>query len=286
MSHENRGELVELGLSPTEAQIYLALLQNAAVTASALAGATGLSRSRVYQTLCSLSDKGLVESGAGYGSKFVVVSPQQALPALVLREEESLAERKQVANRLGQRLAALVDQNETGPEGLVQVIRNPRAVADRFERLELEAERQIDIWTKPPIFLRSGNPNLERALRRGVKSRSVYEKAALDDPAVEPYFRTWITAGEEARVYDGVLPHKLAIFDSQIVLMPLIRPGEQTKTLLIRHAELAQSLSLAFQFIWDRSEPIASEPQTKPRNKAASTGGRRRISRNHQRSRA
>ena len=39
--------------------------------------------------------------------------------------------------------------------------------------------------------------------------------------------------------------------------MPLIRPGEQTKTILIRHEELAQSLSLAFQFIWDRSELLS-----------------------------
>src|SRR2546428_2411092 len=143
MSHEDRGELVELGLSPTEAQIYLALVQNASISASALAGATGLSRSRVYQTLCSLTDKGLVESGAGYGSKFAVVPPAQALPALVRREEESLAERKNVANRLGQRLAALAEPIEPAPEELVQVIRSPRAVAERFERLVLEAERGI-----------------------------------------------------------------------------------------------------------------------------------------------
>jgi sugar-specific transcriptional regulator TrmB len=44
MEHKNRAELVELGLSPTEAQIYLALLQSAALSASAIATTTGLSR--------------------------------------------------------------------------------------------------------------------------------------------------------------------------------------------------------------------------------------------------
>jgi sugar-specific transcriptional regulator TrmB len=267
MKHENRGELVELGLSPTEAQIYLALLQNASIGASALAGLTGLSRSRVYQTLCSLTDKGLVESGAGYGSKFAVVPPEQALPALVQREEESLAERKSVAGRLGQRLAALADPVETAPEELIQILRNPRAVADRFDRLQLEAEKQIDIFTKPPFFIaaanRAANPALVKALRRGVHARSLYEKAAIDDPAIGPYLSQWITAGEEARVYDGELPHKLAIFDKQIVLMPLIMPADQTRTVLIRHPQLAQSLSMLFEFLWREAEPISAPASRK-----------------------
>src|SRR5437660_7293919 len=104
MSHENRAELVELGLSPTEAQVYLALLENPSLSASAIAAATELSRSRIYQTLCSLADKGLVESSAGYGSKFVVVEPSQAFPALVARERQTLAQREDLAGRVGQRL--------------------------------------------------------------------------------------------------------------------------------------------------------------------------------------
>ena len=161
MSHEDRGQLVELGLSPTEAQIYLALLQNPSISASALAGATELSRSRVYQTLCSLTDKGLVESGAGYGSKFAVVSPEQALPALIDREQEMLVQRKDLAGRLGQRLAALIEPVESAPEELIQVMRNSRAVADRFDRLQLEAERQIDSFIKAPFFCRPSNPAQE-----------------------------------------------------------------------------------------------------------------------------
>src|SRR5438876_8615585 len=158
MSHENRGELVELGLSPTEAQVYLALLQNASLSASALAGATELSRSRVYQTLCSLTDKGLVESGVGYGSKFAIVPPERALPGLIDREQEALAQRKQLAGQLGQRLAALAEPVEAGSDELVQVIRSPRAVAERFDRLQLEAERLIEVFCKPPFFVGRGNP--------------------------------------------------------------------------------------------------------------------------------
>jgi len=263
MSHEDRGELVELGLSPTEAQVYLALLQNASLSASALAGATELSRSRVYQSLCSLTDKGLIESGVGYGSKFAIVPPERALPGLIDREQEALAQRKQLAGQLGQRLAALAEPVEAGSDELVQVIRSPRAVAERFDRLQLEAERLIEVFCKPPFFVGRGNPAEDKSLRRGVRNRAIYEKAALDEPAIKPYLSKWLAKGEEARIYDGELPHKLAIFDSKVALMPLIMPGKQVKAVLIQHPQLVQTLSLGCEHLWAWSQPVASPNQEK-----------------------
>lgn len=257
MDHISRAELVELGLSPTEAQVYLALVESASLTASAIAAATRLSRTSVYQIVCSLADKGLVESGAGHGSKFAVVPPDQALPALIIRERESLGHREALANRVGERLAAKTSEAELPSQELIQVIRNPRGVAERFARLQLEAERQIDVMIKAPILnLQRSNPAQEKALRRGLHCRGLYERAALADPAIQPYLEAWIAAGEDARVYDGDLPHKLAIFDSEVVLLPLIRSHHQTQTLVVRHEQLAKSLSILFNFLWEQAKPL------------------------------
>lgn len=264
MKDSMAAELTQLGLTPTEAQVYLALLQNGALGASAIAAATGLARTAVYPSVGSLVDKGLVDAGEGYGSRFSAVPAEQALPHLLEHDKEALLQRERLTHELVERISSLEEREEAAPDEIIQVIRSPRAVAERFERLELEAERQIDIFTKPPFFMRAGNPALEKALRRGVQARSLYDKAAVDDPVVEPHLARWITYGEEARIYDGQLPHKLAIFDRQVVLMPLIRPGEQTKTLLIRHPQLAQSLSLAFEYVWERSEPITQLGKAKP----------------------
>ena len=68
------------------------------------------------------------------------------------------------------------------------MLRDPRLIAERFERLELEAERVIEIFCKPPVIGRIDNPAQTRAMRRGVRIRSVYERSALDDPAVSPIF--------------------------------------------------------------------------------------------------
>lgn len=252
-------ELQQLGLSIPEAQIYIALLSNGSLGATAVANVTGLQRSNVYPILWSLADKGLVEAGSGYGSKFTAVLPDEALPSLVLRERETLAQRERMASQLGQRMASFVNSTEAAPEELIQVIRHPKVIAERFERLQLDAQQQIDCMIKAPILTaRRENPAQQKAQRRGVRYRGLYERAAIDEPAVKPFIEGWIAAGEDARIYDGELPHKLVIFDTEVVLLPLIMPGNQTRTLVIRHQQLAKSLRMLFETLWEQAEPIAS----------------------------
>lgn len=257
-------ELEELGLPSAEAQVYLALIRNGSLAASAIANLTQIPRSSVYPTLSSLLNKGLLQGGAGYGSRFTAIPPGRALPTLVRHEREQLLHHEQIVEGLSQQLAALAEEStETAPQDVIQVIRNRRAIAERYERLQLEAERSIDAFTKPPFFMRAGDPAEEKALRRGVRVRNLYEKAAVEDPAIKPYFYQWLAAGEEARIYDGELPHKLVIFDAQIVLLPLFRPGEQVNTVVVHHAQLAQSLSLAFDHVWEKAEPVTAESAKK-----------------------
>jgi sugar-specific transcriptional regulator TrmB len=249
-------ELEQLGLSTAEAQIYTTLLSNGSLGASAISDLTGLQRTNVYPVLWSLADKGVIEGGAGYGSKFTAVPPNKALSSLVAREREAQVLRERLAGQLADRMASAVNSNGAVPDQLIEVIRHPKVIAERFDRLQLEATRQIDSLIKAPFFCQPSNPAQATAQKRGVRVRSLYEQAVLDDESVGPHLSKWIAAGEEARVYDGELPHKLAIFDSQVVLMPLMLAGEQTRALLIRHPQLAQNLSLAFEFLWQRADPI------------------------------
>lgn len=288
MAHEKRAQLVELGLSPTEAQVYLALLsQNGSLGAAAVAAATGLSRTSVYQILCSLADKGLIATGLGYGSKFSVVAPDHALPSLVVRERETLSQRERLADVLGQQLASLVTPAETGPEEPIQVIRNPQVFTERFERLQLEAERQVDMIVKAPILNpRKDNPTQAKAQRRGIRFRSLYEAAVLEDPEVKPFVEGWIAGGEEARVYNGELPYKLAVFDSEVVLLTLEMPGEQLRALFIRHEKLAKSLSMLFEFLWERGEPLRLKGPAVRGRKSAGTRADQKHRRTHARERS
>src|ERR1700742_3988473 len=108
MNYEQRGKLEQLGLSSTEAGIYLTLLKSGPLSASALAIATQIPRTSVYPTLASLVDKGLVEDGAEHGSRFTAVPPDEALATLISREEETLRRRSGLARELAQEFSEIV----------------------------------------------------------------------------------------------------------------------------------------------------------------------------------
>ena len=178
----------------------------------------------------------------------------------MVQERESLVQRETLAGQLGQRLSTLVEPVETAPGELIQIIRNPRAVAERYDRLRLEAQRSVEVFVKAPIFARPGPDRvLEKLLRRGVLCRGLYERAILDAPAVAPYLAKWIADGDEVRVYDGNLPHKLALFDRQSAFVALTMPGDQMRTVFISHPELAGSLGMLFDSLWERGKPLDLE---------------------------
>src|SRR5207237_9590146 len=134
MAQDFQMELQKLGLLPAEAQVYLALVRNGTLGGSAIASVTGFPRSSVYLTLNSLLDKGLIEGGAGHGSRFSVVPPDKALPSLVVQEKEAISQREKVAAQLGQRLSSLVEPAQTGPHELTHVLRTPSRGAHRYQR--------------------------------------------------------------------------------------------------------------------------------------------------------
>ena len=270
-------ELERLGLSAAEAQIYLALVRKGGTwRATAVAATLRIPRSTVYLALNALLDRGLVEAETGYGGRFSAVPAERALPSLIaaereelLQRQEELSQREKVADELAQELKSQATPAGTDVEAkVIQVLRDPRAVLDCFNRLQREAKRFVDGITKAPLLMTGppgGNPLEEEGQKRGVHYRCLYEKAVIDQPSVKPYLKAWIDGGEEARVFDGELPHKMMIFDQRIVMVPLIMPDAKTRALLIRHPQLAKSLTLLFEFWWAQAQPLEIEDeQTAP----------------------
>src|ERR1700736_2384384 len=54
---------------------------------------------------------------------------------------------------------------------------------------------------------------------------------------------------------------KMMIFDRRIVMVPLIMPDAKTRALLIRHPQLAKSLTLLFEFWWAQAQPLQIEDE-------------------------
>jgi sugar-specific transcriptional regulator TrmB len=151
MKENLAAELMQLGLTPTEAQIYVTLVQNGAMGASAIAAATGLARTAVYPTLGSLVDKGLADAGEGYEVGFRRSQPIKHY-CLDGGDTETLLYRERLTMEVIDRISTLEERAETAPNEVIQPSQCTAEALDRFERL-IRSGTTDDIWTKPPFFI-------------------------------------------------------------------------------------------------------------------------------------
>jgi sugar-specific transcriptional regulator TrmB len=249
--------LEQLGLSKTEAKVYRCLLEESPLPAATVADRAGASRSSVYLILRSLADKGLIEAGAGYGSRYHAAPPDQALAALLERERAELRAHEQHVDQVLPQLVELFDRCAGQDGEVVEILRTPKVVAERFDRLQSEAVETIDVMIQGPIEVGGSNEAEAAALRRGVRVRVVYGRRVLADPEVSRYLDEWASAGEQARCYPGDLPMKFALFDSHTVVMPLSGPSSGgVAAIIVRHPELAAALEMVFSSLWHQAEPL------------------------------
>lgn len=260
-------QLAALGLTRYEAATYVALLERRGHSAAQVAAHAGVPRQRIYDVLASLAARGLCVERHGSGQRqFVAVDPAAALPALLdERRQQFEAEQAHLHTQSAALVGALAPAFSAGsvladPLDYVDVILERRRVAERAVQLAQAAEREICVLFKAPLVGgRDENMAEVRVPReRGVRYRTLYERALLDDPEVAAWvgqFRRW---GQEARAVDN-LPIKCNLYDGRAALLSLQDPVTGTPSftaLCVTHPGLAQTLALAFEGLWSRGEPL------------------------------
>ena len=121
-------KLIKLGLSKNEATIYLFLLKNPNITTGLIIKETGISNSRVYESLNSLISKGLVNYIVQRDGKSFNASP----PEKFIEKEE---ERKKQIEELVPELKKLKSEKE---------FRTNTAVFEGFEGFKTAFKKIID----------------------------------------------------------------------------------------------------------------------------------------------
>lgn len=245
------------GLTENEVRAYIALARFGRQTPGELAPRAGVSRGRVYQVLGELCRKGFATEIQGKQRSFAPVDPSVALEATVRELREETEKREALLAPMCSWLEALGSSWE-GKLPAIEVLGRPDQIAQRFQRLQLEAEREILVFNKAPYIGPGHNPGELKALGRGVRYAALYERAALADPAYLQDVARFTEAGEQARVVDEV-PMKMAVFDRSRALMPLASthdPALPFTPVVVHDAGLALTLSYAFDHLWERAAEI------------------------------
>lgn len=261
-------DLVALGLSRYEARVYLTLVRREAYTAAEVARAAGVPRQRVYDVLDALVRRRLTVQRPGRVATFSAVPPDSAVASLMTLQRESLEKLDQVSAALAAALAPVWSdgRTHTDPLDYIEVLRDPKAIAERFASIQRQAAHELLTFCKPPFVAPAANSEGIKAVRRlrraGGTARAVYTHDALSDTDVLENVRRFGEAGEDSR-FAPTLPLKLVIADAAQVLCDMPDPvagSAATTALYIEHPALALCLKLAFQTVWDQAEAVAHPP--------------------------
>lgn len=249
-------QLTRLGLTSYEAKAYLALLRRDSLTAAQAARLADVPRQRIYDVLASLVEKGLAAARPGQVAKYAAVAPDLALERLV-------ADRRQQLVELERETAALIDElkptfhagkEHVNPLEYIEVLRDNRAINERFDELQAGIKHEILVFTKPPYATPPQEEVLGLEVSRTHEARSVYEYSVFDDPEVTDGVRRFVEAGEKAR-FVPELPLKLVIIDESIVMFGMEDPvagSSELTIVVVEHHSLAGVLKVAFNALWEQ----------------------------------
>jgi sugar-specific transcriptional regulator TrmB len=239
-----------------EAKAYLALIRRDSSTAAQAARLAGVPRQRIYDVLSSLVEKGLASTRPGRAVKYAAVAPDLAIGRLVEDRRQGLEALERHAMTIVEGLAPAyrAGREHTDPLEYIEVLRDRRAINERFAELQDGIKEEILVFTKPPYATPVQEEVKGLEVTKSHVARSVYELSAFADPAFVRGIRQFIEAGEEAR-FVPELPLKLVIIDETIVMFGMEDPvagGSELTIMVVEHPSLARVLKTAFDTVWEQ----------------------------------
>ena len=260
--------LKKLGLSEPESKVYLNLLKKKNFTATEISRISGTPRSKIYEILNKLINKGLCVEILGSVKKYSPSNPKIAFTGLLQtfqQDHQQELENKRIltSNLIETLLPFFNSQKENGsPLDYIQVIREKGSIMRKYHSLVDKAEYEMLALVKGPYIMDMLNPPdyFEEFItsKKDVKFRTVYEAKELVDTKYLDAIKAIICVNEEIRVIDKI-PFKMYVFDEKIAMFTLednvnLKPG--LTSMIVEHNDLAKGLKDIFNLYWKNAISI------------------------------
>lgn len=249
--NELQKQLKSLGLSSTEAMIYLAGIGNQPLGVAELQKVTSIKRPTIYHALYGLIEKGLVaRSGTEARMKFSFAPPQQ-LEYVIESQIQQLKQKTGVVQELIKNLRPAASQQTfvahyEGVEGIKTVI---------DEALYCKSH-QWDILSPAKNFFSEYDKQYAEYFmttreRHTITSRSLWEAkvgsrelTAADIAARNPRYLPRVMHGQ----FDSVV----ILFDDKVAIISSLK---ELSAILITSKEINKLFSAMFEGLWEASSP-------------------------------
>lgn len=258
-----------IGLNLYERRLWVALLARGTSTAGELSEIANVPRSRAYDVMQSLVDKGFVIVQTGKPIRYVAVPPEEAIERAKKKMEENIREMQQSLEELKtspvmRELKEIFSKGMKiiSPEEMTGALRGRYSVMQQLDNMFSNATKKINILTTPEwlneIITHNFN-SLKSAKERGVEIKiatnvsekyeeaikalsSVAEIRCLDEKETPLYGRFAVVDGRE--MFFGLVDDK-AVHSTQDM-------GIWSRS---EHAS-GDVLEPLFNLVWEHSKPM------------------------------
>ena len=261
--------LRSIGLNLYERKLWVALLARGTSTAGELSTLANVPRSRTYDVLQSLAEKGFVVIQSGKPLKYVAIPPEEALEKAKLKIEEELKERLARIEEL-KSSPAMKELNEifshglkvVSPEEMTGALKGRYILQQQLASMFRDATKQIAIVTTPEGLIELTANHLEilkKAKENGVSIKIATSKKEKAGEAIKA-----LSGIAEIRVLDEKdvdLAGRFCIVDDKQFVLSLTDPKvHSTQDLALwsksEHAAANVLLPL-FKLVWQHSKPVS-----------------------------
>ena len=255
--------LVHLGLTITQAKIFLMLTMFGTSSAKIISENSGVAREIIYQILPTLQQKGLIETILTTPQTYKAIPPQHAFTILLKHQNQ---QNQKTKKEIKQTLKTLKKTQPQTPTEYHQTSAIPKGktLHSKVTNEIKNTQNNINIITSYPKFQKwhrlYAKNQVTQALIRNVKIQVLLQK---QDPKHKAPPTTPQSLGSQ--YLDGLhlkyLPNtqltNLIIFDNKKLYLDTTPQGEQEKPYLYSNNPRLTSLATTyFQTNWDRAIPL------------------------------
>jgi len=268
-SPEVMDALKGIGLNLYERKLWVALLARGTATAGELSGIAGVPRSRTYDVLQTLADRGFVIVQASKPLRYVAIEPFEALEKAKQRLREKFKQREEKINRL-KKSNLIKELNLVHKQGLQLIsledmtgaLKGKYSVLQQMDSMLRGASSSVNIITTP-AGLNSLFENhislLKKLSDKGVKIKIATKVDKRSADAIKAL--SGIAEVRDIKAEELPVSGRFCVVDGQQLMMGLSDPeiihSSQDMMFWTKSEHAAKNMiEPLFNLVWQKSKPL------------------------------
>lgn len=254
--------LMDLGLTKTQARVYLALVEKGILPIRLVADYSGVGRPETYRAMLELQQRGLVEMILFTPTKYRPLPLNEAVTILMGQKQKEIAELKEKSKILLQEYKKKTSNSVTVVEREFVLLPKGTSGFKKGISAITAAQTSIDFITSIKRFnqlLVTASEDIVEAAKRGVKIRFILDKSNMNRSLSKIFAKFYNTASFKY-VADSPQPF-MAIYDKKSVLMATTDDDFCQSTLLwSNNPVLVRTVQNYFKLLWASNRSNVSLP--------------------------